>query len=127
MKSCTLVTTSGMITQGFEMQVGFRDHAGLHHLGLDLPEPGLQPVPARLFRDQGFRLAALLGDEVAGADEELLDAAIDASTDESLVEVHLRLRLLRLGARPLGRQAAWRRATQPIPSTAFAASTPDCR
>src|SRR6478736_2950923 len=52
----------------------FGKHAGLHDLSLDLPEPGLQYVSAGALRYQYAGGPHQLVDDIAGTDQELLDA-----------------------------------------------------
>src|SRR5438477_11156366 len=69
----------------------FGKHARLHDLGLDLPEPSLQYVAAGAFRYQYSGRPHQLVYDIAGADEELLDASVDARADVGPVEVDLPL------------------------------------
>ena len=52
----------------------------------------MQPIAARFVRYQDSGRSHDLSDEVSRTNQELLDAAIDAGADESLVEIDLRLR-----------------------------------
>src|SRR4029450_11273584 len=99
MKSCTFVTTSGIITHGFEMQGRFGDHAWLHDLCFDLAEPGLQRPPPRTFRYQYASTPPQVVAAVAAPNQELLAPPVDTGANISLVEINLRLRQCGLGAR----------------------------
>ena len=61
MKSCTLVTTIGMMVQGFDTQVTSAIMPDLHDLRFDLPKAGLQAALTGTFRDQhaGGRISGL--------------------------------------------------------------------
>ena len=81
--------------QGRACRLG--NHTRFQYLSLDLPEPGLQPTLAGAVGNQDTSGPHQRVDDVARAQQELLDPPIDTSSDKGLVELDLGLRQLSFG------------------------------
>ena len=91
MKSCTSVTTIGMMVKGFDTQVTSATIPIFHDLRLDLPKAGLQAFLTRTLRNQDPGRTHQRIDDVAHPQNELLHAPADAGAYGRLLQVHLGL------------------------------------